>query len=204
MKHVILTAVVLFLAVAIAVASFPTQSGVSITGRLTSSVKPSIDTSVTTTAKNTNAKESNGAETISKEDVAVAESFWKSIFKGLLQDSANVEVTTSDTDESACCADPRLDEITDTVNDMQDRIDVLENRLNQPCSSTTITSGSCDTACSNMGLKCTGAMTVRTRSEELLFGGREESVLFTESADCDYDWYMAFPEVFDERSCFCC
>ncbi len=203
-NHTPIIVVAILLAAAIAVSSSPFHDGWVVkhssnllTGAVASSSKLGAST--------VNPPESAKLETT----VDIKPGFWNRFFTeifGEIETSDTPEDTTSTDTSSGCCADQQaaIDDLIGTVNDMQGRIDVLENRMNQPCSSTTITSGSCDTACGNRGFKCTGAMTVRWEVESHIIGANSESVLRTETADCDYDWYMNFPEVYDERSCFCC
>ncbi|MBI4150802.1 hypothetical protein HY492_01625 [Candidatus Woesearchaeota archaeon] len=210
--HTPIILVSLLLAAAIAVSSSPFHQGWAVkyapqlaltgavgsvqpqaylTGAATSTVpKPIIGTPTVTTS------------TTTPETIDIKQGFLERLLTGIFGELTEAESVP----EPGCCADQQaaIDEMTDTVNDLQDKIDVLENRMNQPCASTTIRSGSCTAACQNTGLKCTGAMTIRTEVESHLIGSDTESILFTAPTDCENDWYMAFPEVYDERSCFCC
>ncbi len=154
----------------------------------------------------TGSSENTQEATVATTDmIEIKPGFWKNFFFelfGAIETTDTSEATPST--EDGCCADPRLDEMTNTIFDMQSRIDVLENRMNQPCATTAIRTGTCASSCENMGLKCTGAIVVRWKVDTPLFGASTQSVFMTSSTDCDSDWYMSFPEVFDERSCFCC
>lgn len=186
--HPAFVAIVIFVAVAIAVSSSPLLRGNDVTGAVPvvvpKSGTPSVGTPVVTVDE-------------------VKPGFWERVIVGIFG-SLNVTEPETTPDEPACCADAKTQELEDRINELQDRLAEVEEVQNRPCSSVTISSGTCTTACTNQGLKCTGALTVRWKSDELLFGGREESIIRTETASCDYDWYMAFPEVFDRRQCFCC
>ncbi|HSU73036.1 MAG TPA: hypothetical protein VLJ21_04260, partial [Candidatus Binatia bacterium] len=109
-----------------------------------------------------------------------------------------------------CCGDMGdvLRDLNTQVQDLQVRLDAAEDQLSRTCESDVITSGSCDTACKNKGLKCIGS--VRNKWISRSGSITADPQLPMEVGVCwDYVYYSysnndgSYRE-YQTKSCLCC